>query len=95
MLEDAPALDKSEKADVVVVRSGIAGISTAWELIEVGKTVGVLDRGPIGKRMTPRTAAILRPSAIGSVKAGGRPIGIGKTARGDRKRRTLQHARRS
>lgn len=30
VLENAPALGKTEKADVVVVGSGIAGISVAW-----------------------------------------------------------------
>jgi glycine/D-amino acid oxidase-like deaminating enzyme/nitrite reductase/ring-hydroxylating ferredoxin subunit len=59
VLEDAPVLDKTETADVVIVGSGIAGMSVAWELAKAGKDVVVLDRGPIGKGMTSRTTAHL------------------------------------
>src|SRR5205085_2599330 len=56
---EAPPLRGRENADVVVVGSGIAGLSTAYELTERGKDVVVLDRGPIGKGMTSRTTAHL------------------------------------
>jgi glycine/D-amino acid oxidase-like deaminating enzyme/nitrite reductase/ring-hydroxylating ferredoxin subunit len=56
---DAPRLRRNETADVVVVGSGIAGLSTAYELAQRGKDVVVLDRGPIGKGMTSRTTAHL------------------------------------
>jgi glycine/D-amino acid oxidase-like deaminating enzyme/nitrite reductase/ring-hydroxylating ferredoxin subunit len=59
VLDDAPVLDKSEKADVVIIGSGIAGMSVAWELAKAGKDVVILDRGPIGKGMTSRTTAHL------------------------------------
>ena len=59
VLEDAPALDKDESCDVVVVGSGIAGMSIAYELAAAGKDVVVIDRGPIGKGMTSRTTAHL------------------------------------
>src|SRR5262245_13726587 len=59
VLENAPALDKVEKADVVVVGSGIAGKSVAWVLVWAGKDVVILDRGPIGKGTTSRTTAHL------------------------------------
>jgi glycine/D-amino acid oxidase-like deaminating enzyme len=59
VLDDAPVLDKGEKADVVIIGSGIAGMSVAWELAKAGKDVVVLDRGPIGKGMTSRTTAHL------------------------------------
>ena len=59
VVEDAPALDRGEKADVVVVGSGIAGMSVAYELAKAGKDVVVIDRGPIGKGMTSRTTAHL------------------------------------
>jgi glycine/D-amino acid oxidase-like deaminating enzyme/nitrite reductase/ring-hydroxylating ferredoxin subunit len=58
---DAPSLRADDKADVVVVGSGIAGLSTAYELALRGKDVVVLDRGPIGKGMTSRTTAHLTP----------------------------------
>lgn len=56
---EAPALDRSETADTVVVGSGIAGLSAAYELAIRGHDVVVLDRGPIGKGMTSRTTAHL------------------------------------
>jgi len=59
VLDEAPALDKKETADIVVVGSGIAGMSVAYELVKAGKSVVVLDRGPIGKGMTSRTTAHL------------------------------------
>lgn len=59
VIDEAPALDREEKADVVVVGSGIAGMSVAYELAKAGKDVVVIDRGPIGKGMTSRTTAHL------------------------------------
>jgi glycine/D-amino acid oxidase-like deaminating enzyme/nitrite reductase/ring-hydroxylating ferredoxin subunit len=59
ILDDAPALDKTERADVAIVGSGIAGMSVAYELAKAGKSVVILDRGPIGKGMTSRTTAHL------------------------------------
>jgi glycine/D-amino acid oxidase-like deaminating enzyme/nitrite reductase/ring-hydroxylating ferredoxin subunit len=56
---EASALRGPETADVVIVGSGIAGLSTAYELARRGKDVVVLDRGPIGKGMTSRTTAHL------------------------------------
>lgn len=56
---DAPTLKRDLIADVVVVGSGIAGLSTAYELAKAGKAVVVVDRGPIGKGMTSRTTAHL------------------------------------
>jgi len=52
VLKDAPALDKEDKADVVIIGSGIAGMSVAYELVKAGKSVLILDRGPIGKGMS-------------------------------------------
>jgi glycine/D-amino acid oxidase-like deaminating enzyme/nitrite reductase/ring-hydroxylating ferredoxin subunit len=56
---DCPALDRNENVDVVVVGSGIAGLSVAYEMSKLGRSVVVLDRGPIGKGMTARTTAHL------------------------------------
>ena len=42
VLDDAPALNRGEKADVVVVGSGIAGVSVAYELTKAGKDVVVI-----------------------------------------------------
>lgn len=49
--DDAPTLQSDETADVIVVGSGIAGLSIAYELAKAGKSVIVVDRGPIGKGM--------------------------------------------
>jgi glycine/D-amino acid oxidase-like deaminating enzyme/nitrite reductase/ring-hydroxylating ferredoxin subunit len=56
---DAKPLDGDASADTVVVGSGIAGLSTAYELAARGQTVIVLDRGAIGSGMTARTTAHL------------------------------------
>jgi glycine/D-amino acid oxidase-like deaminating enzyme/nitrite reductase/ring-hydroxylating ferredoxin subunit len=56
---DARALSRDERADTVVIGSGIAGLSTAYELAQEGHSVVVLDRGKIGKGMTARTTAHL------------------------------------
>ena len=39
---DAPVLDDDQTADVVVIGSGIAGLSTAYELAGRGRSVIVL-----------------------------------------------------
>ena len=49
----------SAEADVVVVGSGIAGLSCAYELSRDGLSVIVVDRGAIGGGMTARTTAHL------------------------------------
>ena len=59
VLDEAPVLDKKDSADVVIVGSGIAGMSVAYELAKAHRDVVVLDRGPIGKGMTSRTTAHL------------------------------------
>src|SRR4029450_10528895 len=56
---EAPPLDGDQRADVVVIGSGIAGLSTAYELTGRGRSVVVLDRGRIGSGMTARTTAHL------------------------------------
>ena len=58
----APALKKDISADTVVIGSGIAGLSTAYELSGQGQKVVVLDRGKIGRGMTARTTAHLTPN---------------------------------
>lgn len=54
-----PALAANLTADVVVIGSGIAGLSTAYELVKGGSNVIIVDRGPIGRGMTARTSAHL------------------------------------
>src|SRR3954454_11272384 len=56
---DAPQLKQNLTADTVIVGSGIAGLSTAYELTGQGQKVIVLDRGTIGGGMTARTTAHL------------------------------------
>jgi glycine/D-amino acid oxidase-like deaminating enzyme/nitrite reductase/ring-hydroxylating ferredoxin subunit len=59
VLPDAGKLTKDERADTVVIGSGIAGLSTAYELAREGHAVVVIDRGKIGQGMTARTTAHL------------------------------------
>ncbi|HEX6740456.1 MAG TPA: FAD-dependent oxidoreductase [Sphingomicrobium sp.] len=59
-LEQRPALAADADCDLVVVGSGIAGLSTAYEVARRGWKVVVIDRQEtIGGVMTPRTTAHL------------------------------------
>ena len=59
VVAEAPALSENKRVDTVVVGSGIAGLSTAYELARRGQKVLVLDRGRIAGGMTSRTSAHL------------------------------------
>jgi glycine/D-amino acid oxidase-like deaminating enzyme/nitrite reductase/ring-hydroxylating ferredoxin subunit len=54
-----PPLTERISADVCVVGAGIAGVTTAYLLSREGKSVIVLDHGPVGGGMTGRTTAHL------------------------------------
>src|ERR671913_35108 len=53
------ALAEDLRVDVCVVGAGIAGMTTAYLLAREGKSVVVLDDGPIGGGQTERTTAHL------------------------------------
>lgn len=55
----APTLSEDIAADVCVIGAGIAGLTTALLLTREGKSVVVLDQGPIGGGQTERTTAHL------------------------------------
>src|SRR5690348_11298151 len=57
----APRFAGTGRVDVAIIGSGIAGLSIAFELIERGLTVAVIDRGKIARGMTARTTAHLSP----------------------------------
>jgi glycine/D-amino acid oxidase-like deaminating enzyme len=57
--KNASSLESDTTADIAVVGAGIAGLSIAYELIRAGKSVIVLDRGPLGGGMTARTTGHL------------------------------------
>ena len=62
MAESRPAsatLTGHLEADVCVVGAGIAGLTTAYLLGRAGRSVVVLDRGPVGGGQTERTTAHL------------------------------------
>src|SRR5437764_1330955 len=54
-----PPLTEDAQADVCVVGAGIAGLSTAYLLARAGRSVVVLDDGPVGGGQTQRTTAHL------------------------------------
>lgn len=54
-----PPLEKDADCDLVVVGSGIAGLSSAYEAARFGAKVIVIDRGDITGGMTARTTAHL------------------------------------
>jgi glycine/D-amino acid oxidase-like deaminating enzyme/nitrite reductase/ring-hydroxylating ferredoxin subunit len=58
-LESPPRLDRHIDADAVVIGAGIAGLTAAYQLARSGRSVVVLDKGPIAGGMTSRTTAHL------------------------------------
>src|SRR3954464_5916212 len=58
-IPDRPPLAAARHADVCVVGAGIAGLTAAYLLAREGKSVVVLDDGPIGGGQTERTTAHL------------------------------------
>ena len=63
-LEKRPALDGDAECDLVVVGSGIAGMSMAYEAARFSWKVIVIDRAEtIGGVMTPRTTGSSRECA--------------------------------
>ncbi|KAF0234018.1 MAG: FAD dependent [Desulfovibrionaceae bacterium] len=52
-------LQENVRTDVCVIGAGIAGLTTAYELIQAGKNVVVLDDGPLAGGMTELTTAHL------------------------------------
>src|ERR671910_1320711 len=59
-LEKRPRLEADAECDLVVIGSGIAGLSSAYEAARFGWRVIVIDRAEtIGGVMTPRTTAHL------------------------------------
>ena len=66
---EAAQLGHDIEAETVVVGSGIAGLSTAYELARRGQKVLVLDRGRIAGGMTSRTTAHLTSQSDDGFKA--------------------------
>src|SRR5436190_10026840 len=58
-IQPRPKLEQNISTDVCIVGAGIAGMTTAYLLARAGKSVVVLDDGPIGGGMTGRTTAHL------------------------------------
>jgi glycine/D-amino acid oxidase-like deaminating enzyme/nitrite reductase/ring-hydroxylating ferredoxin subunit len=69
LVPHAKQLKQNLSCDTVVVGSGIAGLSTAYELTRVGQKVIVLDRGKIAGGVTSRTTAHLAPVCDDGVSA--------------------------
>src|SRR6185503_4796724 len=54
-----PPLDENTRADVAIVGAGIAGLTTAYLLARTGRSVVVLDDGPVANGVTKFTTAHL------------------------------------
>ena len=52
-------LKSQRRAEVVVIGAGIAGLTVAYQLQKNGKSVALLDCGPVGSGMTARTTGHL------------------------------------
>jgi glycine/D-amino acid oxidase-like deaminating enzyme/nitrite reductase/ring-hydroxylating ferredoxin subunit len=66
---DATPLMENITADTVIIGSGIAGLSTAYELARLGQKVVVIERGRIAGGMSARTSAHLTPQCDDGFKA--------------------------
>jgi glycine/D-amino acid oxidase-like deaminating enzyme len=58
---EAPSLRSDYTCDTVIIGTGIAGISTAYELATNGQKIILIDRGGIAGGITARTTAHLAP----------------------------------
>ena len=58
-LAECPPLAENVHVDVCIVGAGIAGLSTAYHLVQAGKSVAVLDDGPLVSGMTRMTSGHL------------------------------------
>lgn len=55
----APSLDKDMQADVVIIGSGLTGVTSAYLLSQTDKKVVVIDKGDISSSVTAYTTAFL------------------------------------
>ena len=58
-IPELPVLEQNVEADVCVVGAGIAGLTTAYLLAREGRSVVVIDDGPVAGGETGRTTAHL------------------------------------
>ena len=56
---DRPSLTGDTQADVVVIGGGLTGLSVAYELLQAGRGVTMIDRGRVGRGQSARTTAQL------------------------------------
>ena len=59
LLPSFPPLDSNKNVDVCIVGAGIVGLSCAYTLAKEGKSVIILDQGPVAGEQTARTTAHL------------------------------------
>lgn len=54
-----PSLETNQRADICIIGAGIAGLTVAYTLLKAGKSVIIVDQGPIAGGETARTTAHL------------------------------------
>ena len=58
-MPNCPPLQESTRTDICIVGAGIAGLTTAYLLTQAGKSVVILDDGPLAGGVTEVTTAHL------------------------------------
>ena len=59
--EPRPRLEGQQVADVCIVGAGLAGLTTAWELLKRGKTVAVVESNRVGWGASGRNGGFVSP----------------------------------
>ena len=74
--EPQPPLEGQQIADVCIVGAGLAGLTTAWELLKRGKTVAVVESNRVGWGASGRNGGFVSPGWSEGLSAIENKLGI-------------------